>query len=113
MLHMKVDCYWNLHRKCISVRHKGRVIAHPAHIVLDNVKFVVSQAGRARVLREKRKNVHALVRGTISAFADVFEGEAVTYNPYKYASFVKVDGEVPVSTAKKVRIGGKKIFAIF
>lgn len=106
---MKVECYWNLHRKCISVRHKGRVIAHPPRIVLDDVKFVVSQAGRARVLKEKRKNVHAFVRGTISPFADLFEGEAVTYNPYKYNSFVKVNGEVPIFTAKRVIIENRQI----
>lgn len=109
---MKVKCYWNLHRKCISVQYKGRVIAHPPRIVLDDVKFKVSQAGRARVLREKKKNVHAFVCGTISPFANTFEGEAVTYNPYKYNSFVKVDGEVPVFTAKKVIIENRKIVAI-
>lgn len=109
---MKVEIYYNLHKHCLSVRHKGLVVRHADEIVLDNVKFVVSQAGRRRVLEEKRKNVHAFVRGEVSTSNDFDSdyGVVVKYNPYKYSSFVTAD-ETPVKGAKKVAILGKKILA--
>lgn len=65
----KVEVYYNLHRKCLSVRSRitgptyGKVLAHVDHIVLRDVEFKVSEAGRRRVIREQRKNVHAVIRG--------------------------------------------------
>jgi len=59
-----VETYRNLHRGCISVRRKGLVKQCTAKIALTNATFVVQQGGRKRVLREKRKNVHAFVKGT-------------------------------------------------
>ena len=53
---MKVDVYFNLHKKLLSVRHKGRVIHHSNYVKIINPTFVVSEAGRQRVIREKRKN---------------------------------------------------------
>jgi hypothetical protein len=108
-----VDCYYNLHKHCLSVRHKGLVVNHAQEIALENVKFVVSQAGRRRVLEEKRKNVHAFVRGEIRemSFADRNAwGHVIKYNPYKYSSFV-TKNEIPVKGAKMVAIFGKKIVA--
>lgn len=87
-----VDIYWNLHRDVFSVRSRrsedyGRVIAHVDSFRLERSFFVVNEAGRQRVLQEKRKNVHAFVRGLWSGDGDVTPGsERVTYNPY-FASF--------------------------
>ena len=65
---MKVFVYFNLHRKLFSVKalegpDKGKVIGHTTYLWLKDVTFKVSEAGRQRVLREKRKNVHAGVVG--------------------------------------------------
>ena len=70
---MKVDVYRNLHNGMYSIKSReagtrGLVIAHADRVWLDDVKFVVSEAGRARVLREKKKYVHGCVRGTLSSF---------------------------------------------
>jgi hypothetical protein len=69
-----------------------RVIAHVKEIFLLDVKFKVSQKGRARVLREKQKNVHAGVQGfwlqNRKAEKNSFQ---VVYDPYKYDSFVFAD----------------------
>jgi len=70
---IKVDVYRNLHNGLYSIKalegpHKGRVIAHANDVYLINPKFVVSQAGRARVLRERKKYVHAVVRGEMLLF---------------------------------------------
>lgn len=59
-----VSIYWNLHRKCFSVLDAdGHVIEHANNVLLQEAEFIVREAGRQRVLREKRKNVHAFVRG--------------------------------------------------
>ncbi len=50
---MRVFVYFNLHRKCLSVKalegeRKGRVIAHAKAVELVGVTFKVSEAGRQR-----------------------------------------------------------------
>lgn len=49
----------------------------------------MSKKGRERVLKEKVKNIHAYVDGTICKPSKRYR-EAFTYNPYKYDSFVKL-----------------------
>ena len=117
---MRVEIYFNLHKKCLSVRHKGLVIAHAAAAELTDVKFAVSQAGRARVLREKRKNVHAYVRGTLASYIPLgvsvpYDNEVVstvTYNPYKYDSFVRVVDQSRITKALSALVVGRRILAI-
>jgi hypothetical protein len=109
---MKVFVYFNLHKKCFSIKAlegamKGRVIAHRDNVLLFRATFKVSQAGRERVLREKRKNVHAGVcgtwhdsgndHGTLSSVKE--RGELVTYNPYKYNTFVYKEDESTADSA--------------
>ena len=120
---MRVFVYFNLHKKCFSIKalegaDKGRVIAHRDTVVLDGCKLMVSEAGRQRVLREKRKNVHAGVSGTWINYCtnranNAFDfismiGRQVTYNPYKYDSFVIKATEQSVNKAYVV---GMKVFA--
>lgn len=105
---MYVEVYRNLHRKCLSVRHKGLVISYVDHIVLSDARLVVQPAGNARVRREKRKNVHAVVRGYISSSlfpeASVTPQNAVTYNPYLHTSFVGRITSEPIQKADMVLI---------
>jgi hypothetical protein len=113
---MKVDVYFNLHKKTLSVRHKGRVVHHSNYVKIINPTFVVSEAGRQRVLREKRKNVHAFVRGELAALENNPKDSAdklqhITYNPYKYSSFVTKNSETPVHKASEAHIFGRLILA--
>ena len=59
---IKTEVYFNLHRKMLSIRVNGKVIAHAPAITLDNPTFHVSEAGRQRVLKNKRKTSDALDR---------------------------------------------------
>jgi hypothetical protein len=104
-----VEVYRNLHKKCWSVRQRGKVKLHTDYICLQDAEFKVSQKGRERVLREQRKNVHAFIKGFIvdpkvinkiddSASARWVD---VTYNPYKYNSFVTAT-EKPIYRADYV-----------
>ena len=75
---------------------------HAEIIMLRDCKFLVGQKGRKRVLKERRKNVHAGISGYIcGSFLPYWEkpDTPVTYNPYKYDSFVRVIDKRPVSTA--------------
>ena len=113
---MKVFVYFNLRKKCFSIKalegpNKGRVVAHRDAVLLFDATFKVSEAGRQRVLRERKKNVHAGVVG--QWFDDVDSvthdrvmryGSAITYNPYKYDSFVHYYGEHPIKTGRLVAL---------
>lgn len=118
---MRVFVYFNLHKKCFSIKalegaDKGRVVAHRDTVVLDGCKLLVSEAGRQRVLREKRKNVHAGVTGVwingdrVESHYEFLSmvGRQVTYNPYKYESFVIKATE---QTVDKADVVGMKVFA--
>lgn len=113
---MKVFVYFNLHRKCFSVKalegaKKGRVVAHVNDAIVYNPTFKVSEAGRQRVLRERKKNVHAGVVGqwyegefNAKRCAELMEytGRAVTYNPYRFDSFVYKNTETPINDQPRV-----------
>jgi len=94
-----IRSYFNLHKKLFSIQEKvnGRwkVTRHVNFLVLKDVSFKVSEKGRQRVLKEKRKNVHGYVYGTESILIDVIPAGNIKYDPYKYSSFVYED-ETPV-----------------
>ena len=108
---MKVKVYYNLNAKCFSVQHKGLVIAHKDKLALNNVEFKVSEAGRQRVLRKKRKNVHAYAVGDLcEKFLNSTDKTIdVTYNPYLYSSFVNKKTLKPVFKAKTAWFENKTI----
>jgi hypothetical protein len=111
-----VRVYRNLHRACWSVqarclsrtsnRYEWRVVFHAANVVLDGARFEVNEAGRQKVLRERKKNVHAFVVGSLVSFArpgGMNDGRAtdayirpVTYNPFKAPTFVEASTFPPV-----------------
>jgi len=115
----RVQVYYNLHKKCLSVRHKGKVIEHAQEVTLTDARFHVQQAGRERVLKEKRKNVHAYVSGKLKETFWFTQApkyiwtakQSVTYNPYKYKNFVNKKTLEPVTSAEVVHISGKRITA--
>ena len=104
---MRVEVYFNLHKYIWSVRscRTGRVMLHTDEVHINNPTFVVRKAGRERVLREGKKNVHAFVRGDITVFndfdPDYVDYTLVSYNPYKFDTFVDVCDTRPVRTAKR------------
>jgi len=112
---MRVDVYYNLHKKCLSIRHKGKVIHHTQTVELDDVTFVVSEKGRRRVVKTRRKNVHAVIRGTLINYGLNYRnidkrGSQVTYNPYIYKTFVLRKNAQPIHSAYKVIIVDKNIY---
>lgn len=94
----KVRVYRNLNNGKWSVRamtgeYKGKVVAHLDSLTLTDIVFVISVAGRARVLREGRKNVHAFAMGILSSDEAIplnSNSNVITYDPYRSGFFYSV-----------------------
>ena len=127
-----VDVYYNLHKKCLSVKDRktGLVVKHTHAIRLTSkgghygrIDFNVNEKGRQRVLETRQKNVHATVRGYVHDLGKVKSLEErkarkpktlrqVTYNPYKYETFVDIKTKEPVLYARDVFIDGQKVYIV-
>lgn len=108
---MQVEIYKNLHKDCWSIRHKGKVIRYCHKATLKNCRFVVQPAGRAKVLREQRKNVHAFVRGELVDRAIIKNSKEVSYNPYYQDHFYVKEDKSPIYQADKVRFTKDTVIA--
>ena len=92
------------------------VLGHASDLLLTQCKFVVNQAGRKRVLKEKKKNVHAWISGSLSVihagddriFSD---GTKVQYNPYTNSQFEMAECGEPVVEANLVYINETGVYA--
>ena len=117
------EAYFNLHKQCLSVRPtcRGGKVMHMKAVRFANVRFAVQPAGRAKVLREGKKNVHAFVRGSLRDFwrldspdfdASILadDVEQVTYNPYLHETFVYKSDEKPIYKAAAAVVVGKDIY---
>lgn len=96
-----VRVYKNLTRGGYSIQEyvtgKGwRVIDHADAVILEHCTFIVNQKGRERVVREKKKYVHAFIQGALlakgmSISMDHFLADpnvnVVYYNPYRCTQF--------------------------
>jgi len=106
----RVMVYYNLHKHTFSVSYMGKVILHADYVKLKDVEFRVRSGGKQKVRDEKRKNVHAFVIGDLVDYceypcSDLPEppvSDIVTYDPYKYDSFVIRGTEEPIYNAKEV-----------
>jgi hypothetical protein len=113
-LNQQVRIYFNLHKKMLSVQAKvnGRwkVVCHLEEAYLRNATFKVSQAGRQRVIKEKRKNVHAYILGKlVSSIQSNKWFQSVRYNPYEVNQFQCKNQDI--FRAEEVILNGKKVFA--
>ena len=113
-----------------SIRgNDGLVKKHLCHFALWDCTFRVSDKGNERVRDEKRKNVHAYIQGREGwneeeqrwerigpACTWILDSVAITYDPYKYKTFVRKDTGEPVTKAELVVFGcgekGREVRAI-
>jgi hypothetical protein len=112
----KVFIYKNLHKDCWSLKQDGLVKAHTTDLCLFDCSFRVNVKGRARVLKERRKNVHAGISGYIDlpwvmdALASRKKSniKLAKYDPYKYSTFIDNDKK-PVFWSSAVRMTKNKV----
>tara|TARA_R110002020_G_scaffold15141_8_gene53751 strand:- start:1293 stop:1934 length:642 start_codon:yes stop_codon:yes gene_type:complete len=104
---VRVKVYKNLHRtkagkaETYSVvdLSTGKVIAYADQVVMDDVHFRVQRRGREKVLKTKRKNVHAAVHGDLHHLSGVdregkplkmdFRGFDVRHRQTRYEQYVR------------------------
>ena len=69
----RVKVYYNLQKDCLSVidAETGLLYCHAHRVELHDAKFRVQLAGRNRVIKEKRKNVHAYIVGKCHDIGEV------------------------------------------
>lgn len=106
----RVRVYWNLHKHCYSVQTQTkigwRVAAHVyCPFMLDNVMFSVNEKLRQQVIKTRRKEVHAYIIGNVTdSYCTLTDltGSRVTYDPYRYSSFVYRSNHKPVQESRAV-----------
>ena len=69
----RVKVYFNLQKDCLSVidAETGLLYCHAHRVEIHNAKFRVQEAGRQRVIKNKRKNVHAYIIGDCHDIGEV------------------------------------------
>lgn len=116
---MRVEVYRNLHNGLMSVREcGGKVLTHEREVFILSPRFVVQPAGRAKVLKERRKNVHAFVRGeavgfsigTLAGFDDYEGWSQVRYNPYECPNFTDRETGSVVHYATRAVVTTRGVF---
>lgn len=125
---MLVDVYRNLKPQYRKVRMyssrevKSRIVVSVApSVVLEDCVFKVSAASQQRVRQNKRKVVHAVIRGNAvkpwqqgkkQALSETIKqtGTKVLYNPYVNDTFVTTCG-CPITAASAVECGPDGVYA--
>lgn len=111
----KAKCYRNLNKPGVTwsvvSSSTGLVDQYANIVILKDVKFKVSKSGQSKVRREKRKNVHAFVVGTIvSKLPKNTKIFHATYNPYTDDGFHLKYGGVTLTEAKYAFLCDKGLF---
>lgn len=102
--------YYNTNSDNWTIQEKTsgswRKVTSVSFATLHNVTFKVFEAGRQRVLREKRKNVHAYAyfENLSTNYCPSGETFCVKYNPYQSDKFfvIPVDRFSPYVTGAKI-----------
>ena len=104
-----VKVYRNLHKGCWSIQQNGLVKAHSDEVNLFDCEFLVNEKNRQKVIKQKRKNVHAFVKGYIwNTPVDLIK--QASYNPYANNYFYDVNDLVSIHKAHFVRAIDGKLF---
>lgn len=104
-----VRVFKNWQRGCYSIMQDGVVRASAREVSLQSVEFLVRASGRARMLKLKRRNVHAYAVGLLDAYLHpdepsalpALDGRVAFYDPYRFDAFVDRDTLQPVLSADR------------
>jgi len=97
------EVYYNLNRHVYSIRAKKCPVTYAKNVMVTNPKFVVRPAGRAAVLRDRQKNVHAFIKGELWEIETrpMIDGlKRVRYDPYYAGHFYDVLTDEPIHQAE-------------
>lgn len=107
-----VRVFRNWKRGCWSIMQDGVLHASARQVRLADVEFLVRESGRRRMLRERRKNVHAYAVGRLVDWVHpdehrdtaALDGRGVIYDAWRFASFVDGETHAPVRRSGAVRL---------
>lgn len=92
-----------------STKHRGIVINYVESGIIEDGRFQVSDAGRERCLREKKRNVHAFITSPTEprpverdALPPAPRLAEVKYNPYRANTFINSKTGNVISAAKAI-----------
>lgn len=112
----RVFVYYNLHKHVWSIKDlkTNLVIGHCNKVILKDVTYKVYESGRQKVLATKQKNVHA---GCVGELIDIetmdeYRRVEITYNPYKYDSFVEIETKEKVYDDDLIIMENKRVYAL-
>lgn len=95
----RVKIFRNLNKKGVwySIQQNGLTVGYVSDITLKDVKFIVREKTRQRIVITKERAVHAFIDGFIvldNIALDFTYTSTVRYNPFKYNSFVSIENDL-------------------
>lgn len=102
---LPTQCYRNLNNGLMSIRQKigssWLVVGHADNLIIQNPIFYVSEASRQRVIRSRKKNVHAwgcgiLIGRNLESLPPLDE---ISYDPYLLPFFSWRDSDRRIERA--------------
>lgn len=109
-----VVIYVNSPKKLFSIKKKGKVVALKSSVTVVDAKFAVNEKKRLLVVKDRRKNQHAEVRGYMVDSSEKASNGQAYYNPYKLSNFVDYKTGKALDRSEVVRLkfenGIPKIF---
>lgn len=113
-----VRVYRNLLNHRISVQAKidkrWKVVGHVTELAIANVSFTIRESGRKRVLRDKRKNVHAWAEGILIGDRNIPRKIPIDipllYNPYTMDKFLDKRSHRIIETADYLVVRSNEVF---
>lgn len=112
----QVRIYRNLNNGTMSIQQRiaGRwiVTGHVTDCTVKSVTFSVSKSGRARVLRDRCKNVHAWGQGTLFGQFDpeLYAPIDLAYNPYINETFVQRYTQTEILRCRYLVVRDNRVF---
>ena len=96
-----------------SIKQNNKVVAHATYLELRNIKFVISKSGQELTRKNRKKYVHAFVRGEVVENINWSEEKVyrIHYNPFKSSTFLAGDLNEPVYKAYKIYLGPDGVYA--
>ncbi|MCB1742828.1 MAG: hypothetical protein KDK91_20800 [Gammaproteobacteria bacterium] len=112
-----VRVFRNWKQHCYSIMQDGVLHASARELSLRDVRFVVRESGRKRMLDGQPKNVHAYAVGLLVDHVHPaddrklpgFDGPVAFYDPFRFGHFADRDTFAPVHAAQAVRLDERGI----
>jgi len=119
---IKFRIYRNLHKGNFSIqsyiqeKSGYRVTDRVTSAIIEDCSFRVYESGRQKVLRERKKNVHAYVESKsyrhIQGEVDVTNLREIYYNPYNHEYFIYKDTGEEVKEVRKILTYKNKLYDV-